>query len=77
MKTLLMTTIMALSTASFARESRDFSFVAERMAERRAEQVQAQRSAASLLIDTEKADAIESEAALSECYKSKESKNCC
>ena len=77
MKTLLMTTIMALSTASFARESRDFSFVAERMAERRAEQVQTQKSAAPLLIDTEKVDTSESETALSECYKSKESKNCC
>lgn len=47
MKTLLMTTILTLSTVSFAKEPRDFAFAAERQAARVEAQQESERQASS------------------------------
>lgn len=83
MKTLLMTTILTLSTVSFARES----IFAEQFAERRAAQVEAQREALrkSTAEAAQSAEAKNTEltseqdgvTAKAKCHENEENKKCC
>ena len=71
MKTIVIAMIMTVSISSFAREGRDFSFAAERMAMK---QAAAQDFAAASIT---KADSCKQDSGKATCDKNEESKKYC